>query len=446
MLADFRQKEQIIAHVARRRNWRDDFDTAFLTDPNRKTKTSLINGLSVSYSLFDSVINIERTDIDISIEIKRIGIGLGIVLPDGRVLMLSQTPLLFTNRKKISLGSFDPKGERYAHIQDFMIAIDENGVIDLQLPELNQSAIIHPLKAPQRSVIKQGRFFHKISFNHHTHGKKWGLEPETLLMAAKLIIARELGIEPDLHAINAFDEDSVVPYLAERAVIERDLSTGMPPQWSPFKDKPIDGAHLLSLQKAWSDSSDFEGHRIETPRLFCIRKGDKGYDFYVGLDHKQQLLTLGHVTLQALRNDQRPTNIFGNKENFSTLLHTLEHGAETTDPEGNLWKYAFIAHEEAAAFAQRLRQQCHGTYGINRQDMLTLAVEPDCCLMMMRAKAIEPVKTAFHSTVALARMLEKNSDDTEMFKAYLQQGADIRYLDRDLRESQNPAFLRALRL
>ena len=457
MLVDFQQKQQIIHHIADARNWENAFDMSFFDDPKRKMKERLINGLSVSFHLADTVILISHLNLDINLEIRRIVDGVGITTGDDQLIIVNKNMRSLKKGRKIKEKPFNPQGNDYAYVQDFMIAIDDDGVIDLQMPELDRSVQIKPRQKPQPKQVKQGRYFHKISFNYQSQGQAWNLDPISLLLAAKLIIARELGIEPNLWAMNALDEQGVYHNLAQRNIRD-DFDRYMHKHAGRLIDVDKLAAHdngaeelrdvpsIATLEKPWADATDFGGFRVETPRLFCVRKSDSSYDFYVRLGHKEQLINLSDVIINAQENRHIAPPLQSNRDDFSVFFEFLDQGQELTDPTGNQWRYTFLEYDNPAQLAQSLRAKCHDHYGVSRQDLLAVATGPNHCLIAMRTDKIDTMRQNFQATRELSSLLDDNSKDFTRFKEVLEAGADIRFLDRDVRKIKNKAFEWALKL
>ena len=90
------------------------------------------------------------------------------------------------------------------------------------------------------------RYSHVVVFNKAV-ANDIGISETNLQNSVKLVVAMELGIEPNIKAFNELDPDKTLAFLAEKMVDEYDSNWDGPEQWRPKLKKDI--GDISPLQK-----------------------------------------------------------------------------------------------------------------------------------------------------------------------------------------------------
>lgn len=150
------------------------------------------------------------------------------------------------------------------------------------------------------------------------------------LNASKIIISREIDIQPSLKATNEFTPwkfRGLVEYGIEK------LKNGEPTN--------IGKEDIDNLQTEWKDVTEFNGHDVATPFMFSVQMVKDGFNFLFTHTNKERILSHTSLLDQVSRNEGTPQK---RERNITPkdLMRTLENGQQMKDHRGNDWVTAAV--------------------------------------------------------------------------------------------------------
>lgn len=452
--------------LARPDRWQNLFQINFFVDEKRKWKSRRNRDLVVSTSQDkDSAFLVdERYGTSLHIT-KKPGKKYDVVIvtdEDGHSIHYRNGKIKtdFWNkfRNHVSLSrrsSINRSGEdeNVYEISDFglFLRLNENGSRTISFKNSTQEALLPPRENRRRKPHANGRFFHVISFNSAA-SDEFGLSLTDLKDYVKIILAREIGLEPDLKAINELDPDRFVSMAAEIIPREYDPDWSGPEQWRPEIKKSI--GDLRDIEKTWHDVTQFKGYSIDTPSRFAISRTHRGFDIQTSLDHREQILAQGRVLKNAFESSPEPFTPLNTNKMDRTLLHFLNHGEETEDHKNRQWRYVVIQSEQSAVLSHRVRELCRQNLGLEQQDFSAINHDDDKCILAMNAHALKRAFRAYDASTEMLALIKENSKDVNRMLSLLEKGADLRFVEPGtkgarsfadlMRETGNNTLLTAL--
>lgn len=159
-----------------------------------------------------------------------------------------------------------------------------------------------------------GRFPHRIEFNDRS-----------LQRFAKLVLAKDIGLEPDLKAITTYDQQAMMLQLYQRTT-------------------QINNNGHQEKRRPYSDSTDFDGADIATPKKFYMELTHDG--FAIMLSTEDRALVREHKPLLDFAKSSKATPIQAaalNTLDEASVIKLIEAG-ETIDGLETKWQvYIFQA-------------------------------------------------------------------------------------------------------
>lgn len=468
----YAQKWNIIRYLSNPAHWQNQFDAEFFADETRKwNEISKKSGVRIAanHGKDKFLILYDKKDKDVDVHayvrIERRGEDYLVIDESGRQLTITASGLHPEQRSVLpvakmastaELGLDDPKAMTMVIPgTSCVIRFFKDGTKTLFNDATGQKIEFPaPLAAKDRS-LHSGAFPHVISFGSDTP-RSWGIDVRDTQSATKLILARDMGLEPRLEAFNALDEDKARAYLDYLMVEEEDMTWKGPRQWRPRLIKSPTRAGVQALQKPWKDSTEFEGYFIATPKNFRIQKSEDGFDVRASVEYREWIWTHGAILNTVMENQTAPLAILGKLDQPATFLHALEQGSRTENHRGDAWHYVVFKNKEAAAYAEVIRTNLMDNMGLTAGNFLSMAYDQEHMVLAMDAKTLGKLRLAYDSTKELLAMIRDGKKDERRMMVLLDQGADLRLADPEalanntsfdslLEKSGNTQMLTALR-
>ncbi len=459
----FDQKIDIIDHLALPDNWSNIFNMDFFTDETRKWTHKEINGLTILTSDDNKKCKVIDADKGRSLLIEqrsnnRIKVtdehGQSFILNHGKVksrgdTVANVTPIQSTNE----FGFDDETAKTYVHETMGIIArFNDDGSKAIFFEDIGHRVDMNSYGDGISQQSHPGQFFHKVSFDDSTF-KEWDIHPAYAMMFAKLVIAKDLNIEPNLHAFNELDEDKAAALLMEYLEDEYDEEWDGPQAWRPKKKKEKIG--IEKAEKPWSDTTEFKGYHAGIPSKFFIQKTDDGYDLTTSSDSKHSILAQGALLQQARKNNILSIQSVNENTATQSVLHMLNHGHKTEDHLGREWNFVVLQSSAARKIVESMNHVAHNTLGIDSNDYAAINFSDNESLIAMEIETLEHVTTAYRASLEVMDMIKNNESSQERLEELLEMGADYRYIDREsalegysfadvMKEAENYPLLSAL--
>ncbi len=450
MTLTYEQKQLILAHLTQRAHWQNRFDYTFFmksaTSRERRPERFWQN-VGYNQAHMEAYVSPDRTQAYVAdrntgafLWIKKQGNR--ILLKDesgrrqafigGRTVAQDTPDIMIDELRSVSEMDDVPEGATPIRMNDLGITVHmhASGEKTVFIDGINQT--VHFDVPPEETEIKShpGRFLHAVTFNAAA-ADEWGLDLHDLLMMTKLIVARDLDIEPELSAFNALKEEEVAALLLWAMTPEKDYSVQVDNErWRPLVQKEL--GDISALQREWTDVTDFEGYAAGLPRRFALRWIEDGFDLLTSFDHREQILAQGSLLDHARLNDTQALSTLAQRLSPSSLLHMLENGAEVKDHRGRQWHYVIFENDKAGVIAHLARLISRERFDLTGYHFAAIAHKPDACLLGMDSRKLAEIRAAYTASLDLRAMIHEGSEDTERMFGLLEQGASLRLVAEEI--------------
>lgn len=416
-------------------------DTEKLSDKQKRMARRVVTGgnapanANVDLNSQKSFLRVERlanTDVLVSDE-------------SGRKFTISSfnTPINF-DVDGIARSGVDALGKmRSGHDKAQAIEIPEFGMVAFFEPDGRkilldeQAGRIYGFDVPtqplSRSVMHEAEKFNVVDIDTDA-AREIGYDlRQDFLDPAKLVLALDAGIEPDIAVLNALDPEKVFQARLDFETPQFDPDWDGPEAWRPRVQKKMAGAS--TLQKDWSDTVEFEGYYVGIARHFGIRPLPESDQirFQFVTDAREKLLAQGRgLQMVDEAGYQKPTRFVGARDLRATLfdLHHSGHGYDTRD-QGTRWKVLGLEHDEAAKYTKRMRESVSDMFGpdVARHSFACISLGENQSMVSMNADVLGRAVQVMQVSSAVVAMAENGSVDRAALRALMEQGADLRYVD-----------------
>ncbi len=459
----FNQKVGIIDHLALPDNWSNIFNMDFFSDETRKWTSKEAGDLTVLTSddgkkckIIDSengrsLLLEKRSNNRIKVTDEH---NQSFVLSQGKVKSRGNTVADVTPIQTTKEFGFDDDTAK-PYVQEDMgviVRFNQDGSKSVFFEDIGHRV---DMNAQSEGIDQQnhpGQFFHKISFNDSTF-KEWDIHPAYAMMFAKLVVAKDLNIEPNLKAFNELDEEKAAALLMKYLEDEYDEDWDGPEAWRPKKKKEKIG--IEKAEKPWRDTTEFKGHNTAIPKKFFIRKTDEGYDLTTSSDSKHSILAQGALLQQARQNNIIAIQTVNENTATQNVLHILNQGHTTEDHLGREWKFVVLQSNAAHKIVESMNDVSHNTLGVTPNNYAAINFSDNESLIAMEAQTLEDVTNAFNASLEIMNMIKNGDSSKDRLEELLDIGADYRYIDQEgahkgqtfadvMKEAENYALLNIL--
>jgi len=462
VVSTFRQKTNFIQYISQPENWTDLFNLPSLMDETRKWPSQNINGLGVSINPEGNKAKITFNDNGTSLLIDR-SKSSQITITDehGKALYFIDDVFRTKNGMISGISSFSSAAEYGIDDPDAHIAIldalgvvcrfNNDGTKAVFIENLGQKVSFSSNSEPVQREELSGRFLHKISIDK-SETREWALPHKDAIIFAKLVVAKDLNIEPDLYCLNELDENRVGAVLVEFLREEYVKDWDGPEQWRPKVKKSAD---LSQAGKAWDDTTEFTGHTVNLPTAFAIHYTYTGFDILTSSYNKDAILTHGQILRTAQTEDIQPIQTINAKTATSSLLHMLSRGYTITDHTGQDWNFVVLESPATKIIIQHTNTIARNSFGLRGHNYVALNHNEDTCILAMEKKTLERIKCSYAASLEMMRLIQNKSQDVERAKELIEQGADYKHIDIKaaqsgqtfstiMKQSQSTSLLKAL--
>ena len=439
----FSQKVSIIDHLSLPDNWSNIFNMSFFTDETRKWTRKSDNGLAIMSSPDGMRHRIVDEENGRSLNITRQGgrykvtdeHNRSFVLSGGTVKAKADTVDDVTPIRSSAEFGYTEDGVKATTLESLSITarFDNNGEKSVFFEDLGHRVTMSAHGEGVASPNHPGRFFHNISFNDDTF-KEWDIHPAYAMMFAKLVIAKDLNIEPGLQAQNEIDERKAAILLAQY-LKERLDDMDMPEAWkanTPIEMSDLSGKAknaMKDAEKPWDDTTEFGGYDAALPSRFFIQKTSDGYDLRTSSDAKHSIWAQGELLRKARESDILTVQTVNEKSAMQSVLHMLEHGNKTEDHLDRNWKFIVLDSPAAQKVVKHMNDVAQNAFGIESHDYAAINFGDRHSLIAMEAETLERVTMSYGASLAVMKMIEENDKDQDRLYELLSMGADYRYID-----------------
>lgn len=433
----FEQKNQIISFLATPQNWTNIFNDAFFANEKRKWQSRRQDDVVLSISPDSLQAHALHEPSGTSLHIDR--------REDGVISITDEHNQTLTYRD----GKFSTRGDVTPDIAPISSSLEfgfnQDGVSTLMISPLktilrfnkdgSKTAFFDDLghkvsyPAPQDTIKREmqaGRFFQRISFSNAA-AKEWNLHPLAMLHNAKLIVAKDLDVEPHLRAINELDAEKAHVMLMEFLRREYDKNWTGPESWRPKIKKEL--GDLTQAEKIWLDTTDFTGSIIDLPQRFFISATEDGFDLTTTSDTKHAILTHGDVLQQARDLFSSPVQTVAPKTDMQSLLYIMGRGENMHDHLGREWNAIVLQSPHAKEIIKCAKDCMRGSMGLTNYDYAALNFGEGRCLLAMESQTLERITRANNASHALLALISDNSKDASTARELLHDGADYKYIN-----------------
>ena len=417
---------------------------AFFTDETRKWKSSQSGNLHIKTSPdgTKSKVADEKSGRSLFIEqrdVNRIKVtdenNKTFVLSEGIVRTRAGTVSDVTPIQSTAEFGFTEDGVESAVLDNLgvIVRFDQDGSKSVFFEDIGHRVHMPPHGEGKPSENHPGRFFHKISFKDDAF-KEWDIHPAYATMFAKLVVAKDLNIEPGLEAQNEIDEKKAAFLLAEYLKSRYD-ELEMPEAWkanAPIGMSEIMGASkniFSEAEKPWDDTTEFGGYNAALPNRFFITKTDDGFDLTTSSDAKHSIWAQGALLRQARNKDIMAIQTVNDRTATENILHMLNHGHTTEDHLGREWRFVVLQSAAAQKVVGNMNSTAQNALAIDSQDYAAISFDNSMSLLAMEAETLERETRAFNASTEVMRMIWRRDTDSGQLQELMEMGANYRYID-----------------
>lgn len=390
---DYKQKRNIIKHFATAENWTNIFNDAFFADETRKWKSASQGTITISRSPGGRRTKIIDTEHGRSILIRRNQSGrLKIADEHGRFFIINQGRITaradivsnvspIKSIAEIGLQSRhqnqeSDKAANIAVIDDLGIILRffANGSKSIFFENLGHRIDMTAHGRARKSQKANGRFFHSISINEDNI-REWDIPPAYAMMFAKLVLAHDLNLEPDIKTLNTLDEEQAVRILLnhlKNPAQANDKQTGI-------------------VERNWSDTTEFEGYRVDIAQKFSISRTDHGYDFATTSTQKHAIIAHGGLLIQAERPDIFAVQAVNTRTTAKTILHMIKNGYDTKDHLGQQWKFIVLDSPAALKVVTAMKEAAKNEFDLRADRFAAITFDQTKSLLAIEENALGTV-------------------------------------------------------
>lgn len=395
----YAQKQALISFLSNPTNWRNLFDMAFFLDRKRFWKSRNFGQIATLTSPDGSkiIITHERNGSSLTLERLEKGIlvsdelGKSILIGEGGIEAardLKVVPIATTSQPH----SDNENALAMVELSDFglMIGISDAGHKTVFIDRLGKKILLEgTVNKPEEKTRPRGKFFHDITLTPEA-ADSMGLPIHGMMVGAKLVIALDMDMEPEIRLFNALDPDRVLDMAVDFVEEKWDQGWTGPWQWRPKIEASVGDVSLL--QKAWSDSTEFEGHFVASPVNFYIQyNGNNSYSIGMTFEGRERVWANGHILKKAVEGTTPHIGMLTSKSPPYTLLHFLKNGGSVRDHRGQEWAYAILHAKEAATLAKQARENLRTEFGLSGREASVINFDDGMILVAGNVNALEPV-------------------------------------------------------
>ncbi len=442
MKLNFNQKTGLISYLSNPSNWSNVFNADFFTDKKRKWDTIHTNGLKVQTSPDHAQVLVSDESTGRSLFFDKTERGhMKVTDEHGRSFIYDNSTISSQNQMVADVSplfsaaefGLTEKDVHAAMIDDMssVCRFDASGNVTIFLESTGQRVDLNNDKPGVEQPSHPGRFFHQIPLNDD-QVTEWEIHPAYALTFAKLVIAKDLNIEPNLYATNEIDEDKAAILLQEYLRTKYDEDWDGPEAWRPIKQDKEKVPDVMKLaEKEWSDSTEFEGYSIALPTRFFVQKTDAGYDIRTSSDAKHSIWTQGQLMNIALNNKINAVQTVSDKTSINSVLHVLGHAENTTDHLDRDWNFAVLQTGAAKKVVQLMNGVAQDNFGLDAWNYAAITIDDETCMIAMESETLEGVKAANQASHEIMAMIKDGNTDIDRLHDLLEMGADYRFIDYD---------------
>ncbi len=455
----FASKRQIIQHFASKGNWGNEFNEQRLMKQFNRLSTKRHGNISLTtdekdtgfrahYSTPVDQKNIMRnvlmgaanieTQSRSFIDVLKTGGGFEVQDESGRKFFISQegVPSDITQIEGLRSGDFE----------NFNAAGKKNNTETIELPDINavlsfqrdgskvlflensQTTLCFDKPTSYRdSEFIFGGLMNTVSFDEAI-AKETGLDLTLkFLEPAKLVVAVDLGIEPEIKLFNKLDPEKAFELLAY-LIDKRDNGEAIDPASAKYD--------TAALQKDWHDSVDFEGYYIANSRRFgIVRESDPNrFVFKFSADAKDFLIAQSLIVNDVTRSNTAPTPLLQKNPALSTLLHALNGAGKELDGHYDRpqpWKSIVLESQKPGAMASTVRKMMIDHFGDDfaGRFVSSISIGENQCMIALESAALSRATDILRASTEVMGLIKEGSTDGKRFEELLAQGADLKYLD-----------------
>tara|TARA_R110001592_G_scaffold20926_9_gene84638 strand:+ start:23368 stop:24831 length:1464 start_codon:yes stop_codon:yes gene_type:complete len=434
----FSQKVRIIDHLSLPENWSNIFNAAFFSDETRKWAHKNVDGLAIMSSPDKSKYKVLDEENGRSLMISNQGGRIKVtdehnrsfILSQGKVKSRGDTVKDVSPIQSTAEFGFTDDTAKPAILDNLNIVVrfNQNGSKAVFFEDIGHRVDMTAHGEGMTPESHPGRFFHKISLTENAM-KEWDIHPAYAMMFAKLVIAKDLNIEPSLDAFNELDEDMAQKLLFKYLEDKYDETWDGPEAWRPKVEKKNIG--ITEAEKPWNDTTEFGGYYTAIPNRFFIQKVDDGYDLTTSSDAKHSIWSQGELLRQARSEQVTSIQTINDRTATSSVLHMLNNGNTTTDHLGRDWKFVVLQSAASQKVVTNMNDVAHNALGITSHDYAAINFDDTHSLLAIEAETLERVTISHSASTEVMRMIEKNDTDQDRLYELISMGADYRYIDPD---------------
>lgn len=390
MQLTYEKKRGLIGHLSARAHWKNVFDEDFFTTPWRK-------GNSRNVGIFHRFVNDRGNRVSIehptgsTIKFELLGDKICIGDETGRQMVL-EAGQLKSNELVLEDVTAAALDEKTVDVPGTRICVRfrDNGDRTVIFGDLDKQIKI-PFDSTQAvaTPLSKGAQIHVATITER-QARAFGLDPDELLDATKMVIAFDLGIEPTLRAMNVAQGYILYP----SAPVD-----GLPQAW---RRKLYTVGELV--QKPWLDTTEFEGYDVPPPKNFYVEKDDGGINVITTLDQREAIWSQGDVLGHVSKSDTSPVRTVKANMTSRQLLRLLGDGPSASDRRGREWKYVLVHSPEARTLSPKVRGAVSERFGLTARHCAVLTMDKDVCLVAMNVHVLD---AALSGTTMVNTVTEK---------------------------------------
>ena len=385
MSINYFQKLNMVEHLVNCSSWTNLFDINFFNNARRKWQSTSIDSIEYSAHKNGDAVCLQHKQTASMLLFQKKEDGTVTIEDESkrtydkhasfsRNIVGETSPVRCDKPQTIDLARFKVSVSFFETGQKSVKFHDSDTIINFPAPIVNQ-----------KKELPMGRFFHAVSLSDEL-GRQWEIGHPDFINAFKIIVAKEMGIQPTLNAKNAFNENALM------ALYQKRIESGSP---NVLRD-----ADYNTLMKPWRDVTEFEGHDVATAYEFCVQKVKDGFQACFSAEHKHRIQSHASIVVQALEN-ALPVSKIPEIITADSLESVVSSGTSLCDPHKSQWMTVIFDRAVSHDIWDRLKNNGaavddqHAWHVAHNQDrslggdeIVAMNVSKDKCVVAMRESAL----------------------------------------------------------
>lgn len=240
-------------------------------------------------------------------------------------------------------------------------------------------------KRSPNAPLKNWQFFNSFDIPQSLL-ESWDIPEHQAISFIKLVIAHDIGLQPELYAFNGVHEKDMrllLQSIKHKTVNSKNI---LKEDIAKIITKKLDDKKTESLlEKPWSDPTEFTGNTTAFPTNFTIEKTKNGYSIKTTLEGREDIISCSTIFEQSVTNGFILPSI-SEESSAKELQSALEKGRESSDHRKEKWLHGII---ETSDNTPKIRNTLREKFGLSTGQYALIRYDSIYAVLALRQTALE---------------------------------------------------------